>query len=306
MQYSYDGDETSFEIPTHGNRKHGASKPYVRIKMSTKRKASENLKSNAGAKSALFRTVKDVGGVSGAENLGTLPRNELQLKYLKKVANGGESKSTQDPLATVIELQKTVLPGLIHDDVCNDLPTVILFTDHQIDNLIKFRCLKKDGFVSELGMDLTFQLGPFYLLVTTYNNTLLEVKETKNSPSFLGCMMICLTKDHQTYMSFVNRLVKEVPGFAKCLHVYGTDSEEASINSLAAAFQGSSHLLSYIHCKENVQQKIKQIGLSEDLAKHISSAVFEKGGLVWSASAAEFEQRVKTLVKEWDDLEQHE
>ena len=186
LQYSYDGDETSFEIATHGNRKHGASKSYVRTKMSTKWKASENLKSNAGPKRALFRTVKDVGGVSGAENLGTLPRNERQLKYLKKVADGGESKSTQDPLVTVIELQKAVLPGFIRDVVCNDLPTVILFTDQQIDNLVKFCCLKKDGFVSELGVDLTFQLGPFYLLVTTYKNTLLEVKETKNPPSLLG------------------------------------------------------------------------------------------------------------------------
>ena len=289
LQYSYDGDETSFEIATHGNRKHGASKPYVRTKMSTNRKASENLKSNAGPKRALSRTVKDVGGVSGAENLGTLPRNERQLKYLKKAADGGESQSTQDPLATVIELQKAVLPGFIRDVVCNDLPTVILFTDQQIDNLVKFCCLK-DGFVSELGVDLTFQLGPFYLLVTTYKNTLLEVKETKNPPSFLGPMMICLTKDHQTYTSFVQRLVREVPGFAKCLHVYGTDSEEALINSLAAGFQGSSHLLCYIHCKKNVQQKMKQTGLSEDLAKHIFSAVFGKGGLVWSASAAEFEQ----------------
>ena len=107
-------------------------------------------------------------------------------------------------------------------------------------------------------------------------------------------------------MSFVHRLVREVPGFAKFLHVYGNDSEEALINSLAAGFQCSSHLLCYIHCKKNVQQKMKQIGLSEDLAKHISSAVFGKSGLAWSASAAEFEQQVKTLVKEWDDLEQHE
>ena len=65
----------------------------------------------------------------------------------------------------------SILPGFIRDVVCNDLPTVILFTDQQIDNLVKFCCLKKQGFVSELGVDLTFQLGPFYLLVTCYKNT---------------------------------------------------------------------------------------------------------------------------------------
>ena len=99
-----------------------------------------------------------------------------------------------------MELQKAVLPGFIRDVVCNDLPTVILFTDQQIDNLVKF-CLKKEEFVSELGVDLTFQLGPFYLLVTSYKNTLLEVKDRRCSPSFLGPTMICLTKDYQTYLS---------------------------------------------------------------------------------------------------------
>ena len=82
-----------------------------------------------------------------------------------------DSKPSRDPLATLMELQKAVLPGFIRDVVCNDLPTVILFTDQQIDNLVKFCCLKKQGFVSELGVDLTFQLGPFYLLVTCYKNT---------------------------------------------------------------------------------------------------------------------------------------
>lgn len=40
LQNSYDEDETSFEIATHGNEKHGASKPYVHNKMSPNQKAS--------------------------------------------------------------------------------------------------------------------------------------------------------------------------------------------------------------------------------------------------------------------------
>ena len=302
LQYRYDGEEMAFAVTSHGNRKDKASKPHVRTKMSTKRKASDNLKKNAGTKRALFMTVKEVGGVLGAETLGTLPRNERQVKYLKKVAASTDGKSTQrDPLATVIELQKGVLSGFIRDVVCNDLPTVVLFTDQQIDNLVKFCCLQKPGFVSELGVDLTFQLGPFYLLVTSYKNTLLEVKKTKNAPSFLGPMMICLTKDYQTYLSFVHRLVREVPGFSSHLHVYGTDSEDA-----LAGFQGASHLLCYIHCKKNVPQKMRQIGLSQGLTNRISADLFGKGGLVWSNSVEEFENRTANLIVEWDALERSE
>ena len=307
LQYRYDGDEVPFVVTSDGNRKQQNAKPHVRTKASTKRKAADNLKGNDGPKRALFRTVKDVGGVLGVENLGTLPRNERQIKYLKKKhLDTGDSKSSGDPLATVIELQKAVLPGFIRDVVCNDLPTVILFTDQQIDNLVKFCCLKKEGYVSELGVDLTFQLGPFYLLVTSYKNTLLEVKETKHSPSFLGPMMICLTKNHQTYLSFVHRLVREVPGFSNYLHVYGTDGEDALVNSLAAGFQGASHLLCYIHCKKNIQQKIQQIGLSEGLAKRICCDLFARSGLVWSKSDAEFEERASLLIEEWDALERSE
>ena len=203
LQYKYDGEEKPFEVMRHGNRKQAPGKPHVRTKMSTKRKASENLQVDSGPKRALFKTVKDVGGVLGAKNPGTLPRNERQMKYFKKTDETRNSEGSRDPLATVMELQKAVLPGFIRDVVCNDLPTVTLFTDQQIDNLVKFCCLKKEEFVSERGVDLTFQLGPFYLLVTSYKNTLLEVKDRRCSPSFLGPVMICLTKTikHLSHLS---------------------------------------------------------------------------------------------------------
>ena len=44
--------------------------------------------------------------------------------------------------------------------------------------------------------------------------------------------------DDQTYLSFLHRLVREVPGFAQYLHVYGTDNEDALVNALAAGFHG--------------------------------------------------------------------
>jgi len=114
LQYRYDGDEVPFQITAHGNQKPGDGKPYVSTKTSTKRKAMENLEGKDGPKRALFRTVKNVGGVLGVDNLGTLPRNERQIKYLKeKNVEARDSKPSRDPLAIVIELQKAVLPGFI-------------------------------------------------------------------------------------------------------------------------------------------------------------------------------------------------
>ena len=83
-------------------------------------------------------------------------------------------------------------------------------------------------------MDLTFQLGPFYLLVTSYKNTVLQVKGTNRHPSCIGPVMICLTKEETTYLSFIHRLNREIPGLSEHLHATGTDDERALRNALAA------------------------------------------------------------------------
>lgn len=72
----------------------------------------------------------------------------------------------------VLELKKSALSGFIREVVCNNLPTVMLYTDRLIDNVVKFCCQSKAGLVSELAMDVTFQLGLFYVLLTTCKNTL--------------------------------------------------------------------------------------------------------------------------------------
>lgn len=201
-----------------------------------------------------------------------------------------------------MELQKGYLSGFVREISCNGLPTVILFSDQQIDNILKFCCSNKDP-VSELGVDLTFQLGPYYLLVTTYRNTLLQVKGSLHSPVFIGPMMICMTKEEQTYLSFVHRLIREVPGLSKHLKAYGTDSEDGLINALSAGFREASHLLCYIHCKKNIIEKLKKTGVSQSFSSRVCSDIFGSNGLLWSESSEEFEEKASKLVQEWDELE---
>ena len=165
---------------------------------------------------AHFRTKKSTKDVM-AESLNSREQKGLSLKRLKKPGEKASQKDSsvhKDPLASVLELQKSTFPGFIQDVTSNDLPTVTLFTDHRIDNLIKFCCHSSPGWVSELGVDVTFQLRPFYFLVTTFRNTMLEAKQSLNAPAFPGPLMICMTKDQSTYLSFVHRLLREVPGLS--------------------------------------------------------------------------------------------
>ena len=304
LTYYYDGRQMKFEVQSHGHRKKNKL-AHVRTKKSTKDLMTENLKQQ-GTKRALFQTVQQAGGVCGAESQGSLPRNVRQAIHLKYKESRKVPSASKDPLASVLELQKSTFPGFIRDVTCNDLPTVTLFTDRQMDNLIKFCCHSRPGWVSELGVDVTFQLGPFYLLVTTFRNTLLEAKRSSNAPAFPGPMMICMTKEECTYLSFVHRLLREVPGLSSYLHATGTDDETGLRNALAAGFHGAHPLLCYIHSERNVKEKARQLGLSQHVTSRICKDVYVKSGLIWSDSYEEFNTRLQSVREEWDAMETSE
>ena len=294
------GSPIKFEVRAHGNRK-TENLAHVRTKQSTKERAKENLKKQ-GSTRALFQTVKQAGGVCGAESPSSLPRNTRQAAHLKKKEERSSMHPT-DPLAAVLELQKSTFRGFIRDVTCNDLPTVMLFTDRQVDNLVKFCCLMKPGLVSELGVDLTFQLSPFYVLVTTFRNTMLEAKRSSRSPAFPGPLMICMTKEEGTYLSFAHRLLREVPGLSKFLYATGTDDETALRNALAASFQAAHPLLCYLHSERNVKEKARQLGLSSQFTSRICKDVYSKSGLIWLNSKEEFQIQLQRILREWDTTE---
>ena len=304
LHYKYDGKPTKFKVEKHGNRS-SSNMPYVRTKASTKQSIAEKAQ-QYGPKRALFQVTKEAGGVCGVDSTGTLPRNENQVKYIKKKQQE-PGPANKDPLASVMELQKTTFCGFIREIVCNDLPTVILFTDRQLDNIVKFCCHRRPDQVSELGVDLTFQLGPFYLLVTSYKNTVLQVKGTNRHPSCIGPVMICLTKEETTYLSFIHRLNREIPGLSEHLHATGTDDERALRNALAAGFRHAAPLLCYIHSERNVRAKARKLGLSSVLVERICQDLYRHGsGLIWSSSRQEFDVRAAALMEEWETLERSE
>ena len=180
----------------------------------------------------------------------------------------------------------------------------MLFTDSQLDSIIKFCCHKKAGLVFELGLDITFQLGPFYVLVTTYKNTLLNVKGGSHSPSCMGPIMICMTKEEATYLSFIHCLLREVPGLSHYLHATGTDNELALRHATTTGMPNASALLCYLHSQRNVKAKLKELGISQSLNTKICRDIYAKGsGLLWSDSKVQFDERVEMLLEEWERLE---
>ena len=191
VHYYWEGKPRKFKVATHGNcNPESSAPPYVKTKERTKQHLVQNLtEEKTNPKIALFKTIKDRGGVCGAKSVNSLPSNVRQVKNVKHqlgLTSSAASKGNNDPLMAVCKLQMGSHSGFIREVTCSDLPTVMLFTDQQADDIVRFCCHKKPSLVSELGMDITFQLGPFYLLVTTYKNSMLTVKGTSHPLLFLG------------------------------------------------------------------------------------------------------------------------
>lgn len=158
LHYYFDGEPHQFTVAPHGNCKAKSTHSYIRTKESTKEKLAKNVADiKLNTKRALFQPRMSRMLEGRVELLVQVPFHEITAKQKLGLAPGS-SKKSNDPLLAVLELQKSTFPRFIREVACNDLPTTMLYTDSQLDNIIKSCCLKKTGPVSELGLDVTFQL----------------------------------------------------------------------------------------------------------------------------------------------------
>ena len=97
-----------------------------------------------------------------------------------------------------------------------------------MNHIVNFCCNDRKGFESLPFSDITFQLGPFYLLLTIYNNKCLFYKGTNTCPIMLGPLMLCLLKDQCTHDTLFQKISAAFPGLACCLQGYASDCEKPS------------------------------------------------------------------------------
>ena len=126
LSYNFDREPSKFTVKKHGNRT-SSNMPHIRSKESTKQKVAEKAM-QCVPKRALYFARKEAGGICEVDSISSIPRNLKQVEYLTQKPS---EKVKKDPLASVLELQKTTFPDFIREVVCNDLPTVMLFTDGQ-------------------------------------------------------------------------------------------------------------------------------------------------------------------------------
>ena len=84
---------------------------------------------------------------------------------------------------------------------------------------------------------MTFNLGPFYVTVCTYQN-LKVITNSGKHPVMVGPLLIHSSKDQSNFSVLFNEVhvIKRMPSLATTLKVYGTDGEPAIINAASEAF----------------------------------------------------------------------
>jgi len=305
-RYHFDGKpEHEIKVLSHGNSKQPTI-PYLRTYQSTKNKVKECVaKGKNSAKRILHEVENQVGGLQNCSSEGALPRGERQVKYYK------EQSQVTDPIFEITKKMKlqVEMDGekfIRTYSLDEDSPTVVLYTDSQLDDIINFCCNDIANHKSQLYADVTFQLGPFYVLVTCYKNTTLLSKKSGTCPAMVGPILLCMIKDKPTYLTLFHKLTAQVPGLKMYLQAYTTDGEEALRQCLAQEFDRSVSFLCKIHLQRNIKEKCRSLKMSESLSNKIAQDVFGGDGLVHAETENEYRRRFENLKIEWDVAEEED
>ena len=235
------------------------------------------------------------------------PKGRDQAKFIRSK----EKKNRDDPIYDITQKmrmyqesnEERYIRSYSYDD---GSPKVVAFTDSQLEDIANYCCNDVDGHKSLLFSDITFQLGPFYLLLTAYANTTLYYKGNANCPIMIGPLMLCLLKDKTTYITLFQKLLSKVPGIGVFLQGYATDSEAALRKALAQEFPSTLSFICTIHAKKNISEHCHELGLSQLLTNKIIGDIFGAGGLVFTSDRADFEKKYADLSRQWHELESME
>ncbi len=291
MCYKFEGEEHKIDVKPHGSST-TSTIPYLRTYKSTVTKLKETLSHHdKGLKRVAHKVEKAVGGIEYCKSKGALLQDENQAKYLKNTCTNKVSDpilgiTQKIKLETVEDASDKFIRSYSLDE---DSPKVILFTNDQVDDIVNFCCNDVDGHKSLLCIDITFQLGPFFLMMITYKNTTLYTKrDPPTCPLMVGPMTLCMIKDKGTYLTLFQKLTAQVPGLKLYLQGYSSDSESALRQALAQEFEKSCSFLCKLHAQKNVEEKCRKLHFSKSLIDIIINDIFGSGGLVMADSAENY------------------
>lgn len=262
-------------------------------------------------KAAIKAVYDKAGGIVNSKTLSEIPRDRRQA-YNAKSHNKSTSSITsnhqKDLVYDLLEQHYGSLKTFVRNVSFDDAVSCILATDRQLADVERFCTSRASTKSSVFGIDPTFNLGDFYVTVTTYENLKVVCRKTGKHPVFIGPLFVHQKRTYETYFHFASELLKYRKAFAS-LNAIGTDGEEQLSSAFEAIFPHSVKLLCSVHKRDNIRMKLREFGMSDQQSKEILNAIFgyQEGntfltGLVDAADVHDFKDKLRTLKATWDEI----
>jgi hypothetical protein len=302
VQYYFSQGEHEVTLRPHGNSK--GKRPYIRTQYSTGSRVQELASAGQKPKQILHEILEEQGGLEQVRSSGHMVKNRQQAYYYSKQVKPDNCDS--DALATLMDMckkQSQTMDGFVRDVSTAPELTVFLANNLQLNDVQRF-CTNPANF-SILGVDPTFNLGDFMVTVTTYRHLMLETN-TGAHPVMIGPCLIHQQKLFPSYYQLPSCMVKQKKELSSVL-AFGSDSETNLVAALEKGFPFAKHLTCDMHMRDNIDSKLKNLGITKGLAKSYKDDIFghpegenHVPGLVDCLSDGEFDEKLAALIPEWN------
>ena len=193
-------DDYTYTQTLHANSS-SCNKPYIKTMKSTINKLKE-----AGIKQkpkvALHQVSQKLGSSSSS---GQQPKNYNQASYARNIIKSRfeSMKNPVDDLLQAVYMCKKPSEKFFRE--VQSAPDGMCVIDTQLNDVSRFCAIPKRGVAEVLPVDLTFKLGEFYVLVTSFKNPMFINKLGKH-PTHIGPVQIQHRKLLSSYRHFGSSL----------------------------------------------------------------------------------------------------
>ena len=120
-------------------------------------------------------------------------------------------------------------------------PAIVLTGDQ---DLVRFATSSVN--IGIVTIDPRFSVGEFDVTPITHHHLMLETRQGKTDPIFLGPILIHYKKSFTSYLFFASSLIGLCPQL-QAIRVFGIDGEQPLINAFSHHIGFSQHLTCFIH-----------------------------------------------------------
>ena len=275
------------------------------------------------AKKIISHIQEETGGVVSISSPSNIPRDRQQVyNQLRRVEGKKKSRSTgpakPPDITKLLSLQqpgrfiRDVSMGARSDNNGEIRAAVGTFaaTNYSVGWIKRF-CHPRSHPAAVAGVDMTYQLGPFYLTTVTFPNPMFVYKNNVNKHSTtLGAAMTSVFKETRDYEYLAKSLKSE--GIESL--TYGTDGESALEKGFESVYpiEGPAYRDVHLRCFDNAEgdiiTKLKDLNVPESERKKIQLEILgsefrgkRSKGLVDCENETEFEELYVNKEAHWPE-----